>query len=51
MALSRERIADELLKLLGLADPVADVALMIERGIFAPGAAGDRLGALAALNA
>jgi poly(A) polymerase len=36
MALSRERIADELLKLLGLADPVETVALMIERGIFRP---------------
>jgi len=36
MALSRERIADELLKLLGLADPVATVALMVERGILRP---------------
>jgi len=36
MALSRERIADELLKLLSLADPSATVALMIERGIFQP---------------
>lgn len=36
MALSRERIADELLKLLALADPSATVALMIERGIFRP---------------
>jgi poly(A) polymerase len=36
MALSRERIADELLKLLGLADPAPTVALMIERGIFRP---------------
>jgi poly(A) polymerase len=36
MALSRERIADELLKLLALADPSATVALMIERGIFKP---------------
>ena len=32
MALSRERIADELLKLLGLPDPAPTVALMIERG-------------------
>jgi poly(A) polymerase len=36
MALSRERIADELLKLLGLADPSATVRLMVERGILAP---------------
>ena len=36
MALSRERIADELLNLLGLDDPAATVWLMAERGIFAP---------------
>ena len=36
MALSRERIADELLKLLALADPTATVELMIRRGIFRP---------------
>ena len=36
MALSRERIADETVKILGLPDPVATVALMVERGIFAP---------------
>jgi len=36
MALSRERIADELLKLLVAKDAVRVVALMIERGIFAP---------------
>ena len=36
MALSRERIADELLKLLGLADPAPTVALMVERGILKP---------------
>ena len=36
MALSRERIADELLKLLALPDPTATVRLMIERGIFRP---------------
>ncbi|MBA3668285.1 MAG: CCA tRNA nucleotidyltransferase [Sphingomonas sp.] len=36
MALSRERIADELLKLLALPDPTLTVRLMIERGIFAP---------------
>lgn len=36
MALSRERIADELMKLLGLADPVPAVRLMIEGGILKP---------------
>jgi poly(A) polymerase len=36
MALSRERIADELLKLLALPDPAPTVALMIGRGIFRP---------------
>ena len=36
MALSRERIADELLKLLGLPDPSPTLALMIERGILLP---------------
>lgn len=36
MALSRERIADELLKLLALSDPVATVALMERCGLFAP---------------
>jgi poly(A) polymerase len=36
MALSRERIADELLKLLGLPDPASTAALMIERGILRP---------------
>lgn len=36
MALSRERIADELLKLLVAKDAVHVVTLMIERGIFAP---------------
>ena len=34
MALSRERIAQELLKLLGVANPVPTVALMVERHIF-----------------
>jgi poly(A) polymerase len=33
MALSRERIADELTKLLALPDPVGAVRLMVERGI------------------
>jgi len=36
MALSRERIADELLKLLALPDPTTTVRLMIVRGIFRP---------------
>lgn len=36
MALSRERIADELLKLLALPDPGPTVRLMIDRGIFCP---------------
>ncbi|TVV73387.1 CCA tRNA nucleotidyltransferase [Sphingomonas solaris] len=36
MALSRERIADELLKLLGGADPAPTVALMHARGILRP---------------
>lgn len=36
MALSRERIADELLKLLALPEPSATIALMSARGIFAP---------------
>jgi poly(A) polymerase len=36
MALSRERIADELLKLLELPEPSATVAIMLERGILRP---------------
>jgi poly(A) polymerase len=36
MALSRERIADELLKLLALADPAPTAALMIKRSILRP---------------
>jgi poly(A) polymerase len=36
MALSRERVADELLKLLGLPDPSPTVAIMLDRGILAP---------------
>lgn len=36
MALSRERIADELLKLLALPDPAPTVTLMIERNILKP---------------
>jgi poly(A) polymerase len=52
MALSRERIADELLKLLALPDPAPTVALMIERGILRPVLpeieSADRLAALVA---
>jgi poly(A) polymerase len=36
MALSRERIADELLKLLALDDPTQTVSLMLGKGIFVP---------------
>ena len=36
MTLSRERIADELLKLLALPDPTPTVGLMHENGLFAP---------------
>jgi poly(A) polymerase len=36
MALSRERIADELLKLLGLPKPAGTVRIMLERGILKP---------------
>src|SRR5438270_5546667 len=36
MALSRERIADELMKLLGLPDPAPTVAIMVERDILKP---------------
>ena len=36
MALSRERIADELLKILGLDDPAPTIALMLENRILAP---------------
>jgi len=36
MALSRERIADELLKMLGLADPSVTVGVMLERDILVP---------------
>ncbi|MEA3034240.1 MAG: poly(A) polymerase [Sphingomonadales bacterium] len=36
MALSRERIADELTKLLALPEPAATVSLMVERGILRP---------------
>jgi poly(A) polymerase len=50
MALSRERVADELLKLLALDDPTPTVRLMLSRGLFAPVVpeieAADRLAAL-----
>lgn len=36
MALSRERVADELLKLLSVSDPAPTVALMLDRAILAP---------------
>jgi len=36
MALSRERIADELLKLLAISDPAATVQIMVEHGILKP---------------
>ena len=36
MALSRERIADELIKILTLPDPATVIALMISQGIFKP---------------
>ncbi|HJR82716.1 MAG TPA: CCA tRNA nucleotidyltransferase [Sphingomicrobium sp.] len=36
MALSRERIADELLKLLAVADPVPTVTIMLDRSILRP---------------
>lgn len=36
MALSRERIADELLKLLGLPDPAPTVKIMLDRAILKP---------------
>ena len=54
MALSRERIADELLKLLGLPNPAPTVGVMLERSILKPvlpEIALDRLGALEALIA
>jgi poly(A) polymerase len=57
MALSRERIADELLKLLGVDDPSPTVRVMIDRGILKPvlpeiaPAAADELAALVAAEA
>ena len=54
MALSRERIADELLKLLAVADPSSTVRIMLDRGILKPvlpEVAGDSLRDLEALIA
>ena len=36
MALSRERIADELLKILAMPEPAATIGIMLQRGILAP---------------
>src|SRR3546814_11373487 len=36
MALSRERIREELLKLLAVGDPAPTVRLMVDHGIFSP---------------
>ena len=52
MALSRERIADELLKLLSVANPAPTLAIMLDRGILKPvlpEIAAERLPDLAAL--
>ena len=54
MALSRERIADELLKLLGLPNPARTVRIMLERAILSPvlpEVAVERLGDLQSLIA
>ncbi len=54
MALSRERIADELIKLLGMDDPAPTVAIMLDRGILKPVLAEivpEKLGELEALIA
>ena len=54
MALSRERIADELLKLLGLPDPSGTVVIMLDRSILKPvlpEVGEERLGELKALIA
>ena len=50
MALSRERIADELLKLLAVADPAPTVAIMLQHGDIAAGLAGDRARTLAGFD-
>ena len=51
MALSRERIADELLKLLGLPDPAPTVKVMLERDILKPVIPEIRPGAIGRLEA
>lgn len=54
MALSRERIADELIKLLGLPKPAPTVAIMLDRGILKPvipEITGERVAALESLIA
>lgn len=54
MVLSRERIADELLKLLSVANPAPTLAIMLQRGILKPvlpEIAADRLSRLEALIA
>ena len=50
MALSRERIADELLKLLGLSNPSDTVAVMLDRAILKPVLPEIEASALAALE-
>src|SRR5205085_7450163 len=50
MGLSRERIADELLKLLGMPDPASTVRVMLERGILAPVVPEIEIGRLADLE-
>jgi poly(A) polymerase len=51
MALSRERIADELVKLLGVPDPSPTVAVMLDRSILKPVLPEIETGALAPLKA
>ncbi|MEO8455193.1 MAG: CCA tRNA nucleotidyltransferase [Sphingomicrobium sp.] len=51
MALSRERIADELLKLLAVAEPTPTVGIMLERGILQPVLPEIRLDGVASLAA
>src|SRR6476469_4597816 len=51
MALSRERIADELLKLLGMAEPSSTVQVMLERGILKPVIPEIRIERVASLDA
>ncbi|MFP5328891.1 MAG: CCA tRNA nucleotidyltransferase [Alphaproteobacteria bacterium] len=50
MALSRERIADELLKLLAVDDPCPTVRVMLEQGILRPVIPEIELGSVAALK-